>query len=150
MAVSTGNSAPRLNYWSNPNINSPVAPFTAMGTPVNGGNFANDCRTALNVGDATVVNHEETPISSVTPTGDTFNNDEGADKVVTGTLTVGTFNANSGSRVTFRAGTSIVLTPGFRAAPGSSFRARIAGPLGDSPTGGDGSSNVAPDQTTAQ
>jgi hypothetical protein len=137
MAVAGSSTAPRLNYWSNPNINSPVSPFTAMGTAVNGGNFANDNRTALNVGDNTVVNHEMTPANSVAPTGDTFNNDEGADKVVTGTLTVGTFNANNGSRVSFRAGASIVLTPGFRAAPGSEFRARITTPLGDTPGAGD-------------
>lgn len=137
MAVAGTSTAPRLNYWSNPNINSPVSPFTAMGTPVNGSNFANDNRTALNVGDNTVVNHEMTPASSSAPTGDTFNNDEGADKVVTGTLTVGAFNANNGSRVSFRAGSSILLTPGFRAAPGSEFRARITTPLGDTPVVGD-------------
>ncbi len=136
MGLANDTGAPRLNYWSNPNINSPVAPFTAMGTPVNGGNFANDCRTALNVGDDTVINHEATPVSSATPTGDTFNSDEGADKLVTGTLTVGTFTANAGSRVQFRAGTGITLTPGFWARTGSDFRARLAGPLGDPlPTG---------------
>ncbi len=137
MAVTGGNTAPRLNYWSNPNLNSPVAPFTAMGTPVNGGNFANDCRTGLNTSDDTVVNHELTPGNSTAPTGDTVNNDEVGDKVVTGTLTVGSFTANSGSRVQFRAGTSIVLTPGFSARSGSEFRARLAGPLGDPAPAGD-------------
>jgi hypothetical protein len=133
MAVSGGNSAPRLNYWSNPSINSPVAPFTAMGTAINGNAFRNDCRSALNAGDGTVVDHESTPASSVSPTGDSFSADEYADKLVTGTLTVGSFSALSGSVVQFRAGTSITLTPGFRARSGSSFRARLAGPLGDGP-----------------
>lgn len=133
MAVTGGNSAPRLNYWSNPNINSPVAPFTAMGTPINGANFANDNRSALNASDNTVVDHESTPASSVAPTGDSFGADEDADKIVTSTLTVGSFTAGNGSRVQFRAGDAITLTPGFRAAPGSSFRARLAGPLGDGP-----------------
>lgn len=137
MGLSNDTGAPRLNYWSNPNINSPVAPFTAMGTPVDGGNFANDCRTALNVGDDTVINHEATPASSISPTDDTFNSDEGADKLVTGTLTVGAFNANAGSRVQFRAGTGITLTPGFWARTGSDFRARLAGPLGDPLPAGD-------------
>jgi len=137
MAVAGTSTAPRLNYWSNPNINSPVAPFTAMGTPVNGGNFANDCRTALNTSDNTVVDHEATPVISSALNGDVFNADEGADKVVSGTLTVGSFTANSGSRVQFRAGTNVVLTTGFRAVPGSSFRARLASPLGDPASGGD-------------
>jgi hypothetical protein len=137
MGLANGTDAVRLNYWSNPNINSPVAPFTAMGTPIDGGNFANDDHAALNAGDATVVNHEATPASSVALTGDVFNNDEAADKVVTGTLTVGSFTANSGSRVQFRAGTGITLTPGFWARPGSSFRARLAGPLGDPAPVGD-------------
>lgn len=131
MGLSNDTGAIRLNYWSNPAINSPVAPFTALGTAIDGNNFANDCESALDVGDATVVNHETTPASSGSPAGDTFNNDEGADKLVTGTLTVGTFAANSGSRVQFRAGDQIVLQPGFRARVGSVFRARLAGPLGD-------------------
>jgi hypothetical protein len=137
MGLANGTGAPRLNYWSNPNINSPVSPFTAMGTPVNGGNFANDCRAALNVSDDTVVDHEATPASSVAPSGDTFDSDEAVDKLVTGVLTVGTFTANSGSRVQFRGGTSIALTPGFWARTGSDFRARLAGPLGDPAPNGD-------------
>ncbi len=149
MGLANGTSAPRLNYWSNPNINSPVSPFTAMGTPVNGANFANDCRTALNTSDNTVVNHELTPVISSALDGDIFAADEGADKVVTGTLTVGSFAANSGSRVQFRAGTSIVLTTGFRAAPGSSFRARLASPLGD-PAGGAITSSTDNDQPSRQ
>ena len=40
-------------------------------------------------------------------------------------LTVGAFTANSGSQVQFRAGSSIVLQPGFQARVGSEFRARI-------------------------
>jgi hypothetical protein len=114
-----------------------------MGTPVNGGNFANDDHTALSVSDATVVNHELTPVSSSSPTGDTFNSDDGADKLVTGTLTVGAFNANPGSRVQFRAGTGITLTPGFWARTGSDFRARLAGPLGDPALAGDEPPNPA-------
>lgn len=137
MAVAGTSTAPRLNYWSNPNINSPVAPFTAMGTPINGGNFANDNRSALNASDNTVVDHESTPVDSIAPTGDSFAADEGADKVVTGTLTVGSFTANSGSRVQFRAGAAVSLTPGFWARSGSSFRARLAGPLGDARAAGD-------------
>jgi len=142
MAVTGGNTAPRLNYWSNPNINSPVAPFTAMGTPINGGNFANDNRSALNASDNTVVNHEATPVSSTAPSNDSFNNDEAADKVVTGTLTVGNFNGYSGSRVTLRAGTSVLLTSGFHVRTGSEFRARITTPLGDE--SGDGNETQQP------
>ena len=138
MAVSGGNSAPRLNYWSNPNINSPMSPFTAMGTAINGGNFANDNRAALNASDNSVVDHESTPLDSVAPSGDDFGTDEAADKIVTGTLSVTSFTANSGSRVQFRAGTSVTLGAGFWARSGSIFRARLAGPLGDAnPTAGD-------------
>lgn len=145
MGLANSTSATRLNYWSNPNLNSPVAPFTALGTPVNGNNFANDCRTALNVSDDTVVNHELTPVSSAGLSGN-FGADEGADKLVTSTLTIGSFTANSGSRVQFRAGSSILLNPGFRAAPGSSFRARLAGPLGD-PAGDEPPDEPQPPQT---
>lgn len=131
MAVAGTSSAPRLNYWSNPSINSPVNPKVAMGTAINGGNFANDCRSALNASDDTVVNHETTPVDSTAPTGHGFDNDEYADKLVTGVLSVGAFNAGSGSQVQFRAGAGIVLNTGFHAGSGSHFRAYLAGPLGD-------------------
>jgi hypothetical protein len=131
MALANGTTAPRLNYWSNPLINSPVFPFTAMGTPVNGDSFANDCVTALNVGGNTVINHETTPATSTAPTNDSFDNDEYADKFVTDTLTVGVFTANPGAAVRFRAGSCIVLQPGFQARAGSEFRAYLSNPLGD-------------------
>ncbi len=133
MAVAGTSTAPRLNHWSNPNVNSPVSPFTAMGTAINGGNFANDCRSALNAGDDAVVNHELTPLNATTPAGATIASDEVADKLVTGTLSATSFTANSGSRVQFRAGTSISLGTGVWARQGSSFRARLATPLGDAP-----------------
>lgn len=133
MALAGSSSAPRLNRWSNPDLNSPVSPFTAMGTAINGANFANDCRSALNAGDDIVVNHEQTPVDSTAPTGGSIGNDEAADKLVTGALSVSSFTADSGSRVQFRAGTAITLGTGFWARSGSSFRARLAGPLGDPP-----------------
>lgn len=133
MAVAGTSTAPRLNYWSNPNVISPVAPKVAMGTPINGAFFAYDCRSALNAGDDVVVNHEATPVTSNAPTGDTLGADEMADKLVTGGLVVGSFTANSGSRVQFRAGSSITLGAGVWARQGSSFRARLATPLGDAP-----------------
>jgi len=133
MAVAGTSTAPRLNYWSNPNVNSPVSPFTAMGTAINGANLANDCRSALNASDDAVVNHELTPSSATTPVGASVASDEVADKLVTETLTASSFTANSGSRVRFRAGSSIRLNPGFWARTGSSFRARITSPLGDAP-----------------
>jgi hypothetical protein len=133
MAVAGTSTAPRLNYWSNPNVNSPVSPFTAMGTAINGANFANDCRSALNAGDDVVVNHELTPLNATTPVGATIASDEVADKLVTGTLTATSFTANSGSRVQLRAGTGISLGTGVWARQGSSFRARLATPLGDAP-----------------
>ncbi|MGE3309595.1 MAG: M12 family metallo-peptidase, partial [Limisphaerales bacterium] len=108
MGLASGTSSPRLNYWSNPNVNSPVAPFTAMGTPINGGNFANDNRSAINAGDNVVVDHESTPVSSTTPSGDTINADEDVDKIVTDSLTVTSFTANSGSRVQFRSSGTIL------------------------------------------
>jgi len=132
MAVAGSSTAPRLNYWSNPNVNSPVAPFVAMGTAVNGGNFANDNRTALNASDNIVVSHEETPLTSSAPSGGDFGVDEVADKIVLDRLVVQQFTANSGARVQFRSGSSISLASGFWARSGSSFRARLAGPLGDS------------------
>jgi len=131
MALAGFSTAPRLNYWSNPDIDSPVAPFTAMGTPVDGEAFANDCRAALNVGDDTVINHETTPEDSSAPTNDAFADDEFADKVVTHTLTVAAFTADSGSVIQFRAGSSIVLQPGFHAREGSEFHARLTSPLDD-------------------
>ncbi len=133
MGLASGTSSPRLNYWSNPNINSPVSPFTAMGTPINGGSFANDNRSAINAGDNTVVDHEMTPTASSAPSGHTVNADEVVDKIVTDTLTVTAFTANSGSRVQFRSAGTIQLGTGVWARPGSSFRARLAGPLGDPP-----------------
>lgn len=131
MGLANGTGAPRLNFWSNPAINSPIAPFTAMGTAIDGNAFANDSESALDVGDATVVNHEGTPVASIAPNGDQFDDDEYADKIVTESLAVGDFTANSGSEVQFRAGDRITLNDGFRARAGSVFRARIAGPLGD-------------------
>jgi len=134
MALANGTAAPRLNYWANPLVNSPVFPYTAMGTPVNGDSFANDCVTALNVGGNTVINHETTPATSTAPTNDSFDNDEYVDKFVTDTLTVGAFTANPGSAVRFRAGNRIVLQPGFQARAGSEFRAYLSNPLGDPAT----------------
>lgn len=128
MALANTTSAPRLNYWSNPDIDSPVEPCTPMGTPVNGALFANDSRSALNTSDDLVVNHETTPSNSTAPTGYTFETDEYADKVVLDTLSVAAFTARSGSTIQFRAGSSIVLQTGFEARAGSAFHARLTTP----------------------
>jgi hypothetical protein len=129
MALANATVAPRLNYWSNPEIDSPVAPFTPMGTPVDGQLFANDSRSALNAGDDIVINHETTPFNSSAPTGGVFASDEYADKVVTGSLMVAEFTASGGSTINFRAGTSIVLQAGFHAQEGCRLRARLADPM---------------------
>lgn len=126
MALADGTSAPRLNYWSNPRITSPVYPFTAMGTPENGTNFANDCASALNLSGQTVMHHETTPATSTEPTNDRFADDEYADKLVSDSLTVSNFMANAGSTIQFRAGKSIRLGAGFQASTGSVFRALLA------------------------
>ncbi len=128
MAMTTGTTAVRLNYWSNPRITSPVLPYTPMGTPEDDNNLAHDCCSALNVSSETVINHESTPSISDAPTNHTFNSDEFADKLVTDTLTVSTFNANPGAHVQFRAGSCIVLQPGFHAQAGSEFQATLATP----------------------
>jgi hypothetical protein len=119
MALSNSTTAIRLNYWSNPEIVSPVEPFTAMGTPVNGDQFD------------TVINHETTPVDSTAPTNHVFEQDEFADKLVTGTLTVGAFTAEQGSTIRFRAGSGIVLHSGFQAVAGSEFRASLTDFSGD-------------------
>ncbi|VGO14374.1 hypothetical protein PDESU_02935 [Pontiella desulfatans] len=129
MAVTGGNSATRLNYWSNPAVNSPVSPTVAMGTAINGANFAQDNESALDDGDATVVNHQTTPVTSVALNGNTVNNDETADKIVTDTLTVGSFTANAGSRVRLISGNKVVLQPGFHARSGTETRIKIGSPL---------------------
>ncbi|MGA1238475.1 MAG: 3-coathanger stack domain-containing protein [Limisphaerales bacterium] len=128
MAMTTGTTAVRLNYWSNPRIPSPLLPHTPMGTPEDGDNFANDCCTALNVSSETVINHESTPSNSDAPTNHSFSSDEFADKLVTDTLTVATFTANPGAQIQFRAGSSIILQPGFHAQAGSQFQATITTP----------------------
>lgn len=131
MALANGTGAPRLNYWSNPRINSPVLPYTALGTPEDGTNFANDCTTALNTGGNTVINHETTPAISAEPTNCSFDNDEYADKAVTDSLTVEAFTAHPGSTIQFRAGKSILLGPGFQARTGSVFHAFLLNESGD-------------------
>lgn len=125
MALPNNTTAIRLNYWSNPEILSPMLPHTPMGTPIDGNQFANDCCSALNAGSATVMNHETTPEDSTAPTNHSFDRDEFVDKTVTGTLSVATFSANQGSRVRFQAGSRIVLQPGFHAQPGSDFQASL-------------------------
>jgi hypothetical protein len=125
MALADGTSAPRLNYWSNPRINSPVFPNTAMGTAEDGTNFANDCSAALNLSGNTVINHETTPATSAEPTNYRFDLDEYADKIVSDSLTVGNFAANPGATIQFRAGKNIRLGPGFQASTGSVFRALL-------------------------
>lgn len=129
MAVTGGNTADRLNYWSNPAVNSPVSPTVAMGTAINGGNFAQDNESALDVGDATVINHQTTPVASTALNGNTVDNDEVADKIVTDTLTVGSFTANSGSRVRLISGNKVVLQPGFHARSGSETQIKLGSPL---------------------
>ncbi len=131
MALANATDAVRLNYWSNPEIVSPVEPFAPMGTPVNGEAFANDCRSALNDGDDTVINHETTPTSSSAPTNHAFEDDEYADKLVSDTLSVANFTASTGSTIQFRAGTAIVLQSGFQAMAGSKFRASLTHASGD-------------------
>jgi hypothetical protein len=131
MAVTGGNSATRLNYWSNPAVTSPVSPFEAMGTAINGSNFANDNESALDVGDATVVNHQTTPVSSTALNGNTVNNDEVADKIVTSSLTVANFTANSGSRVRLVSGGTVTLQPGFHARSGSDVEVKLGNALTD-------------------
>jgi hypothetical protein len=125
MAMTTGTTAVRLNYWSNPGIASPVLPYTPMGTPADENNFANDCCTALTVSTETVINHEPTPSDSTAPTDHSFDKDEFADKLVTSNLAVATFTANPGAHVRFRAGSSIRLQPGFHAYTGSEFQAIV-------------------------
>ncbi|WP_372797061.1 M12 family metallo-peptidase, partial [Pontiella sp.] len=129
MAVTGGNSATRLNYWSNPAVNSPVSPTVAMGTAIDGGNFAQDNESALDAGDATVINHQTTPSVSVALNGNIVNNDEVADKIVTDTLTVGSFTANAGSRVRLISGDKVVLQPGFHARSGTETRIKLGSPL---------------------
>ena len=129
MALADGTSAPRLNYWSNPRINSPVYPYTAMGTPEDGTNFAHDCAAALNLSGNTVIHHETTPVTSTEPTNYSFADDEYADKLVSDSLTVSNFIANPGATIQFRAGKSIRLSSGFQASTGSVFRAHLANNL---------------------
>lgn len=110
----------RLNYWSNPAVTSPQTPFEAMGTPIDGGNFANDNESALDVGDYTVINHRTTP--GTYTLSDTISSDEYADMITTDALTVQSYNAYSGATANLRAPNKVELKTGFHARAGSHVR----------------------------
>jgi len=107
----------RLNYWSNPDVTSPQSPFEAMGTAINGSNFANDNESALDYGDYTVVRHRMTPTTFTL--SDTITTDEYADMVTDDALVVQSYNAYNGSTANFRAPNKVELKTGFHARSGS-------------------------------
>jgi hypothetical protein len=114
MAVSS--SVTRVNYWSNPDVNFPGG-GGAMGTTT-----LRDNARALDVGDFTVARHRVTPATF--NTGLSLLADETLNMVTTGTLTSSN-NAPSGSILTLKSRTQVVLSPGFHAFSGSSARVFI-------------------------
>ncbi len=109
-------SVPRVNYWSNPDINFPGG-GGAMGTV----SFSDNSR-ALDVGDFTYARHRVTPVDF--STGVALLADETLNMVVTGILT-STNDAPSGAILTLKSRTQVVLGPGFHAFPGSEARVFI-------------------------
>ncbi|MBI1192042.1 MAG: T9SS type A sorting domain-containing protein [Bacteroidetes bacterium] len=105
----------RVNYWSNPDINFPGG-GGAMGSATR------DNSRALDVGDFTVARHRVTPVAF--STGLVLTSDETLNMVTTGTLTA-TNNAPSGSILTLKSRTQVILAPGFRAFSGSDARVFI-------------------------
>ncbi len=103
----------RVNYWSNPDINFPGG-GGAMGTV-----GFNDNARALDVGDFTVARHRITPVAF--STGISLTSDETLNMVTTGTLT-STNDAPSGSILTLKSRTQVVLSPGFNAFSGCEAR----------------------------
>jgi len=105
-------SPDRVNYWSNPDITFPGG-GGAMGTSTR------DNARALDVGDFTVARHRVTPATF--NTGLSLTNDETLNMVTTGTLT-STNDAPSGSILTLKSRTQVVLSPGFNAFAGCEAR----------------------------
>lgn len=106
----------RVNFWSNPDIDHPSC-NCATGTATR------DNARALDVGDATVAHHRETPATFVT--GITIGNDEWLNMLASTELT-STNDAASGSLLQLKSFTKVTLAPGFHAFTGSEGRYYIA------------------------
>jgi hypothetical protein len=86
------------------------------------GSSTRDNARALDVGDFTVARHRVTPATF--STGITLTNDETLNMVTTGTLT-STNDAPSGSILTLKSRTQVILSPGFNAFEGCEARVFI-------------------------
>jgi len=117
------NFCPTIGYFSNPNVGHPVS-----GSPT-GISGQSDNESVIDATYSTIVNFEDTPNSKVVWNADTVIDGEIAN--IRGETSITTdvnepYNVNNGGVATFIAGDNITLRPGFRAAPGASFRAVIA------------------------
>ena len=106
----------RVNFWSNPDIDHPSC-NCATGTATR------DNARALDVGDATVAHHRETP--GTFSTGIDVDDDEWLN-MLTSTLLNSTNEAASGSLLELKSFTEVRLLPGFHAFDGSEGRYYIA------------------------
>jgi hypothetical protein len=108
---------PRVNYWSNPDIDFP-GPGGAMGT-----DDFNDCARALDEGEDDVIGHRLTP-ATITLV-DEINDDEYVDMVATETISATDFVVEDGGQGILRAGENVRLLDGFYATSDSIFYAYI-------------------------
>ena len=111
-------SCPRLQYWSNPNVNYGGVP---MGTVANNNNSR-----VWNERSNAVMAFKQ-PATNVTFTSsDMPNTTQYADVIAKQNIsTSGTVNTNSGNTLNMRAGNSITLQPGFSVQTGAEFSAVI-------------------------
>ena len=112
-------SCTRLQFWSNPNVNHPID-----GLPMGNASTADNARV-LNQTTPTLRAFYQPP-TALTVNSSAVGNSRYVDAIAKDSIvTSGTVTVSSGQQVDMRAGTRIVLKPGFHATSGSSFNARI-------------------------
>ena len=110
---------PRLQYWSNPNINHPID-----GLPMGNAITADNARV-LNQTTPKVKTFRQPPLN-LTVNSSALGDNDYVDAIAKNTVeTSGEVEVSSGQQMDIRAGKQIRLKPGFHAARGSKFSAKI-------------------------
>lgn len=120
MAYPCTNNCPRQEFWSNPDIN-----FPGDGLPM-GTEDKNDCSRVVEMRANALENFRRIPPDDLFLSQETVNNGEYADAITVNQVgNSEQYTVDNGGTAQFSAGGSVLLSPGFRANTGSTFKAYI-------------------------